>query len=249
MRFLVTRPMAMAAETAGKLQALGHEALPAPMLDIVTRNVDDLPAGAFDAIILTSRNAVEVLAQSETLARYRLTPLLVVGERSARRALELGLPKPIEIANDVAGLMAAIAGDHRGKRLLYLRGADITQDLAGILRREGLRIEEQIVYEAVARTIMVPAMRQALNNEKIDGVLFYSARTAEIFVRLIEQEDQKRLCRPMIAYCLSSHISTKLPLDMFGGLRIAPHASEAALLALLPQADLSSNGETKGEKR
>lgn len=74
MRFLVTRPMAMAAETAGKLQALGHEALPAPMLDIVARAVGDLPAGAFDAIILTSRNAVEVLAQSETLARYRLTP-------------------------------------------------------------------------------------------------------------------------------------------------------------------------------
>lgn len=239
MRLLVTRPMPMAAETAEKLRALGHEPLPAPMLDIVARPTGDLPAGVFDAIILTSRNALEVLAQSEHLAPYRLTPLLVVGARSARRAADLGLLRPVHIADDVAGLMTAIAGHYHDKRLLYLRGADITQDIASILRREGVRIEEHIAYEALARTVMAPAMLQALNRGKIDGVLFYSARTAEIFVRLIEQDDQMRSCRPMIAYCLSSHISTKLPLDMFGGLRIAPHASEAALLALLPQAHLS----------
>ena len=247
MRVLVTRPMAMAAETAEKLRALGHEALLAPMLDIVARAIGDLPAATVDAVILTSRNALEVLAQDERLAPYRRAPLLVVGNRSAWRARDLGLPQPIEVADDVAGLMAAIIDHHRDKRLLYLRGADVTQDVARILRREGVRIEETIAYEAVARTSMAPSMRQALKSKKIDGVLFYSARTVEVFVRLITQEGKKGLCRPMIAYCLSSHISTKLPLDMFGGMRVAPQPREAALLALLPQANLSSDEAIQGK--
>ena len=64
MRILITRPQAEAERTAARLIALGHEPVIAPVLRI-ERTEDTPPSGSFDALIVTSVNAVPALADLE----------------------------------------------------------------------------------------------------------------------------------------------------------------------------------------
>lgn len=248
MRLLLTRPRSAAVQTAEKLRALGHDVLLLPMLDIRARPDGELPDGAVDALIITSRNALEVLAKHERFAPLRHKPLLVVGQQSARLAVELGLTAPVGVAGDVALLMAVITGEYRDKRLLYLRGAAITHDLAAEARRHRVTIDEQIVYEAVPAAAMGREIRLALGGGAIDGALFYSIRTATAFAGLIEKEGLATSLKMMSAYCLSPRIAACLPPDLFQEVRAAPFASETALLGLLPNQSQSSDVEAKREK-
>src|SRR5215469_17810564 len=78
-------------------------------------------------------------------------------------------------AGDLARLVAQrFAGS--GARLIYLRGRETAGDLAGVLARDGLRVESVAIYAANAvRQFPAPA-EAALRAGCIDGVLHFSRR-------------------------------------------------------------------------
>ena len=60
MRVLVTRPREQGERTAERLLALGHEPFCAPLLTI-RPTLQPAPSGGFDALIVTSANAIATL--------------------------------------------------------------------------------------------------------------------------------------------------------------------------------------------
>ena len=85
---LVTRPRAEAEHTALELVKRGHDALIAPMLTIEPVKADFNPA-SFDAIVITSGNAVRSLVQS-ALQNSLVRPVLAVGSQTAHAARDAG---------------------------------------------------------------------------------------------------------------------------------------------------------------
>jgi len=149
MRILVTRPPAAAARTAQRLRERGHDILIAPLLDIAPSH-EPMPAGAWDALVLTSENALVALPDPPAFV-----PVLAVGDRTAAAAEQAGFTDVRSAEGDRHALaLLAQEGLPPGSRLLIVAGRDRKDDLAPRLREAGHEVT-LATGRSVAMTIPV----------------------------------------------------------------------------------------------
>ncbi|MDT3379457.1 uroporphyrinogen-III synthase [Labrys neptuniae] len=231
-RILVTRPIEEARQTAQALALLGHEPVIEPMLEIVFGG-DALPAGRFDALIVTSGNALAALYERPEFHGLTATPLIAVGRRTGAVARAMGFEDVETFGRDVASLISHVRQAWREPhRALYLAGADRTGDLVGALGGMGHRIDLAVVYTAHQAARFRPEIAAALAQGKLDGVLHYSARTAEAFIACTGgAEAVARL--PVRHLCLSRKVAEVISATGAAGVVFPARPEEDALLALI----------------
>jgi uroporphyrinogen-III synthase len=188
MAVLVTRPHPDDEATAAGLRARGFEVLLAPMLRFqpVAFPVDmDAP---YDAVIVTSANALRGIESH--LAGHRLLklPLFAVGEHSAAAARRVGFGKVISADGDAASLRDCVLASMKAKEmpkagtLLYLAGADLARDLAGELGEHGFSVVTHTTYRMMPVSSLPPEAGEAFAAHRIEAVLHYSRRSARAFL-------------------------------------------------------------------
>ncbi|MBP0582165.1 uroporphyrinogen-III synthase [Labrys sp. LIt4] len=231
-RILVTRPIEEARQTAQVLVRLGHEPLVEPMLEIVFGG-DALPAGRFDALIVTSGNALAAVHERPEFHGLTATPLIAVGRRTGAVARAMGFMDVEIFGRDVASLIAHVRQAWREPhRALYLAGADRTGDLVGTLGAMGHRIELAVVYRAHQAMGFRPEVAAALSGGEIDGVLHYSARTAEAFIACAGGAEAVAQL-PVRHLCLSRKVAEVMSATGAAEVVFPERPEEDALLALI----------------
>lgn len=233
MRVLVLRPQPDAERTAKVLRERGQEPVPAPLFSIVPGS-EPAPKGPFDAIVLTSANAVPALEQLPKAWRKAL-PAFCVGSRTADAAGELGFATRNAKGNR-ADLLALISSQLPApKKLLFVAGHDRHDDLPEQLRAAGHEVAIWTAYEARAIESLPEAAVEALRRGEVDAALHYSPRSAQTFLSLASAAGltEQALALPQVA--LSAEIAAPLIGAGAGTVLVAEHAEEAALLAALDQ--------------
>ena len=178
MNVLIVRAAEDARRTAARLEAAGHRADVAPVLEI--RNLDFEVAGDFDAVVATSAHA---FGKPERLLTLRGLPMFVVGSRTAEAALGAGLGAPRAVAANAAALAVETSRFLRaGARIVYLAGRDRKPELeAALAPAFALSVVQTYAAEPVATLPGIAAEALAAG----DGVvLHYSHRSAAIFINL-----------------------------------------------------------------
>ncbi|MEO8257938.1 MAG: uroporphyrinogen-III C-methyltransferase [Acidobacteriota bacterium] len=214
-RIVVTRPRQQAAELIEAIEAMGAEAIEAPMISIEPpEDYGPLDAACraaadFDFIVFSSANAVDAF-----MARLLLSPLdlrelkgvklCAVGPATADRLTRHGLKidvTPAEFRAEALVRAISTAGNVRGLRIL-LPHADIGREIvADELRKQGADVTEVIAY----RTVTVepdregdPDIYRMLLERRIDVVTFTSASAVRNFVKALGAEQAVDLLRTTI---------------------------------------------------
>lgn len=211
MRLLVTRPEPDAGETAARLAAMGHEVMLQPMLRVVFSDPpEDLPEPA--ALIATSRNGVRALAAWPAANAWRGKPLFVTGEGTATNAAEAGFADVRSGGADAAALANRIVRDFGtgDGPILYAAARDRTGALAGGLAAAGYDVRTVEAYRAEPVAELDPGVADALSAKQIDGILFFSRRTAEAFAAAIESAGLTEALAGTPCYALSERIAGPL---------------------------------------
>ena len=230
MRVVVTRPEPDGKRTASALRALGHEVLVAPLMIVQSVSAD--LSGHWGAIIITSANAANAIAENAAKTTLIKLPLFAVGQRSAEAAQEAGFTNVTSAGGDVRDLVRTLSAarpDAKGP-LLYLAGEDRAADLVGALSARGIAAEMRIVYRAITAPYS-PTLTEALKAGEVDVVLHFSRRSAENYAA---DARQAGIAGPALAvrhFCLSAQAAE--PLAGAGQVTIAARPDEAALIALL----------------
>jgi uroporphyrinogen-III synthase len=230
MRALVTRPRAEAESLAEALAARGIDAIIEPLLEIHYRNEPAPDLAGVQAILCTSANGVRALAR---LSHKRAVPLFAVGEASAARARDAGFTR-VESAGGSLADLASLARDrlHPDEgRLLHVAGSDMAGDLAGALRADGFAVDRAVLYEARPATGLGPACVRALNEGIVDFALFFSPRTAAIFVRLADRAGVAEALGSVTAISISAAADAALATLRFRERHIAERPDQPRLLA------------------
>jgi uroporphyrinogen-III synthase len=232
MRVLVTRPKEDAIRTAEKLKRLGHESI-IDSLFLIEPVEFDVPLVSFDAIAVTSANAVRIGAEDRRLAGLRSLPLFAVGAQTAEVARQAGFSKVITADGDVKSLGRSLSDQlSAGARVLYLGGENRAQDLAALVAPEGINVEMLIIYRAKAAEHFAEETGNLLRADKIDAVLHYSPRGSATFVVLAQQEKLEAVFSSLSHICLSNAVAK--PLIAVGAkVKVAPRPNEEAFLDLL----------------
>lgn len=214
-RILVTRPREAAAELTDLLEALGAQAIEAPMIRILPPEdygpLDEACAtiSRFDWVVFTSGNAVDaflqrLLASGRDLRALGGVKLCAVGpattERLARQGLKVDLV-PHEYRAETLAQALAQSGDVRGLKI-FLPRADIGREVvAEELRKHGAEVTEAVAY----RTVVAEAEREGepdiyrmLLERRIEVVTFTSASAVRSFVKLLGAEPAADLLRTTI---------------------------------------------------
>jgi uroporphyrinogen-III synthase len=230
MKLLVTRPWDDAQPLAEKLEALGHEAVVVPLLQIVVRDGIVIPDAGFQALCVSSANGL--MAKTD-LSRFHHTPFFAIGPQSALEARRQGFDHVHDRGGNVEGLVRTICKALKPENgpVLYLSGSETTGDLEGKLKAEGFTVARVIAYDAVP--CVVTELPHILTGA--DGVLLYSPRTAKHWVRQVQLAKLETQAAAMTHFCLSANVAANLPQGW--SKRNSRTPDENGMLTLLDQTD------------
>ena len=236
MRVLVTRGRPEAERLAVEIAALGHEALIEPLLEMrilpgePARLIGDLDG--VQALLFTSANGLRAFA---ALSEDRALPVFAVGQSTAEAARKAGFAR-VESADgnvdDLATLVAARLDPADGA-LLHGAARQVAGDLQGSLREAGFTLRRRILYEAKAATQLSPEAAAALSGGQVDVVMFFSPRTGETFVRLVQVQSLVSSLVRCHALCLSAAVADKVDVLDWSSIVIAERPNQEALLSSL----------------
>lgn len=229
MRVLVTRPEPGATRTAGRLRALGHAPIVAPVLSVEPTG-EFPPAGPFDAVLITSGNAVSSLARLGGSAKAR--PVFALGSRTAALVRKAGFASVVEAGPDAGALAATVvAAMPPASALLHVAGRDRKPEPEASLAAAGHAVTVWAAYAAMAATALPPLVATALVDGRIGAVLHYSRRSAVVLRRLAEAAGLQEALQDAVQICLSADIAEEW--SDAPRLIVAAAANEAAMLAAL----------------
>jgi uroporphyrinogen-III synthase len=229
MRVMITRPEVDGAPLAAALRARGILSLMAPLMTIEHRPGPPLDLSSVQALLVTSANGVRAFA-----ARNPERDLMVcaVGQATAAAARDVGFLRIAAAAGDVGALADLVRGtlDPAGGALLHVAGRTVAGDLAAMLREAGFSCRREVVYAARKVDRLPELAATQLKERALDGVVFYSPRTARIFVELAGSAGLGAHCSTLTAWCLSAAVAEQARAVPWRRVVIAARPDGAAMI-------------------
>jgi uroporphyrinogen-III synthase len=242
MAVLVTRPHPDDEATAGALRARGFEVLRAPMLRFAAVPFQDDVDARYDAVIVTSANALRAIEPQLAGSRLLELPLFAVGDHTASAARRAGFGQVIAAKGDAAALrdlvLAGVKSKHlkRGRALLYLAGADLARDLAGELGEKGFTVVTHTTYRMIPVSNLPREVCDAFVANEVEAVLHYSRRSARAFLDAARTGGVEISALALPQYCISSAVASILRDAGAAQVTAAASADENALFEALVRA-------------
>lgn len=235
MRLLVTRPEEDGRALVSALEALGHVALHAPLMEVAAVEGAIIPDVSPQALLVTSANAARHAAQHGAAAKWMSAPVFAVGDASAAAARDHGFASVVSAGGDVGALAALVAARLRPDDgpLLHVAGSVTAGDLKGMLEGHGFEVRRAVLYETRAAQRLPDMARAALQARRLDGVLIFSPRTGLIFRELVTAAGLQAALSQVTAYCLSDAVAEGLREVGFRDIRVSSEPTQASLLDLL----------------
>lgn len=234
MRVFVFRPRPDAERTARAIADHGFEPVLAPLFEVV-RLSDVAPEGSFDAIVLTSGNAVQALTEGP--AEWRELPVFTVGARTAARVREAGLEDARSADGDRNDLIELIRRTLPAPaKLLMIAGRDRKEDVPDRLREVGYGVTLWTAYAAEPVSVLPEDTQAALRHgQPGDAALHYSARGARTFITLAQAAGVSNEALELTHVVLSADVASPLIEAGASTVLVAEHPEEAGMLAALEQ--------------
>ena len=213
---LILRPEDGALETRKRVEALGLKAVVDPLFEVRPIDWQVPPANDFDAIMLTSANAVRYAGDG--LEIFTSLPAYVVGEATAAAARNAGM-QVVHIGNKGAQKLANDMAHRKVTKALRLVGRNYTPVETDII------LENRTVYETIPRP-MGKRAKVALSQGCV--VLLHSTRAATI---LCSQVDQLNIDRVNIQLVAISQSTAKAAGLGWKSINVAEKPTDDALLS------------------
>lgn len=236
-RVLVVRPEPGAAATAENLRRAGYEPVLLPLTEIrAVSPAPVLPRGRFDAVAVTSVNALRHMP-ARILEALRDVPAYAVGEATAQAARDAGFAD-VESAGGDAAALARLIVDRlpAGGRVAYPCGRVRRPELETSLSVKGIEVVAVEVYDTVALAPEEGAVARLATGDAVAAVLVHSAESAAALVRLLSAASATRLLDGARHVAISARAAGPLEAAGMGSILVAAEPTEAGLLAALRHA-------------
>jgi uroporphyrinogen-III synthase len=166
----------------------------------------------------------------------RALPIFCVGRQTAETARASGFSHVVNADGDAVALARCVANALKPGlgAILHATSAEASGAFATDMKTSGFAVKTEIVYETPAAMSLPPAADTALRSrKKLDAVLFYSARTAQVFCARVQEAELTRKCETLTAIAISKAAAEPLSALKFREIRISAAPNQDALLACL----------------
>ncbi len=211
MSILVTRAAPDSEKTAHGLRAKGYEVLVSPTLRLEPLPFHYDPDVTYDAVIVTSANALRAVKDDPGLAPLQGLKLFAVGDASADMARQAGFRNVVSACGDGAALREAVtASMKKNSTLCYLAGADLGRNLTVELGERGYTVITHTTYRMMFVPGFTDAALAAFNADGVEAVLHYSRRSARSFIEAAQASGVEILALALPHVCISQAVASIL---------------------------------------
>lgn len=211
MAILVMRPFPDNEATATALRGAGYGVLLSPALRFEPVAVRDEPDTHYDAVIVTSANALRGIEGQPLLARLRGTKVFAVGDATAQAARAFGFTDVESASGDAIALCELVEKRLRGAgRICYLAGADLSRDLGTDLGTRGYNVTTLTTYRMTPLVHFSEAVEAAFAAGGVEAVLHYSRRSAQSFVGAVKAAGLEISALALPQCCISDVVAAVL---------------------------------------
>jgi uroporphyrinogen-III synthase len=230
---LISRPYREAEETATLLQQKGYIPLLDPMLTIEYRmeaaaELEKALHYPVQAIAITSKNAADSLAK---ITNRRDLPILAVGDATAHAAREWGFRHVTAALGEAKLLMELITRTYKpgSGDIIYICADVVKLNIVPLLTMRGISAKRIISYYAHEAKEFSTETLKLFASKQPAIALFYSRRTAEIFLRLAADYDISHIT----AFALSSNVAHVLSGSRWRAIHTAPAPTQDAMMRMV----------------
>ena len=243
MRVLITRHQQAAKSLENDLKALGFITLLEPLISIEFLKCS-IRFENINAVLVTSGNAARALAMA---TKERNIQIYAVGDATALVLKKQGFLSVASAKGNSIDLLDLVTGcvDPEEGRLLYVSGEEIADDFSKHLIKRGFSFERAVLYRALAANCFSEGVLESLQNNGINVILFFSPRTAEIFVKLIVKFGLTESCSTMSAVCLSKAVACKANHLKWHKVAIAKKPDQVSMITALSELRSAIKSEWK----
>jgi uroporphyrinogen-III synthase len=195
---IVLRPEPGNARTVAAIQKHGRTAVAAPLFTLHSLAWTPPPADDFDALALTSANALRYAGPG--LSTYRALPVYAVGKATATAATAAGLSVQ-HIGTGDGTALASAAAEAGVKRMLHLCG-----EAHRSLARPGLAVTACPVYAAEPLDALPPPAAAELRRGAI--ALVHSPRAGALLAGLVDAQGIARATVTLAAISPAAALAT-----------------------------------------
>lgn len=205
-RCLITRPIEDAKRSAEIAIDRGYEVICEPLMHIIYRPFP-IPA-VNSSLLFTSANGVRSFINTVHSRDFKV---YAVGNATAHEASEAGF-KNVYKANGSVDLLFKLILEIGDKNSSYYHicGEHARGNLAEDLRNQGYKAERMTAYTGSAVSEFSKTTLDAIRENKIDTVVFFSPRTVEIFVTLLRKHTLESQMNNMAFICVSNATAERL---------------------------------------
>ena len=185
MHILLTRPLEDSHELILKFQTLGHEVSHMPLINIESKNYEQLNFEDFRGIIFTSSNAIKFL---DIKSIDKKIICFCVGNATEKKARSCGFQNVFSADGNVNNLKELILQNYNSSngKLLYVSGEIISNDLDQQLISEGYNVKRIVNYSAKPVEKFNEVFIGKLKLKMPEIVYVYSQNSAISFLNLIK---------------------------------------------------------------
>tara|TARA_B100000686_G_C16771706_1_gene965601 strand:+ start:238 stop:978 length:741 start_codon:yes stop_codon:yes gene_type:complete len=232
LKVLVTRPVGRVPATVEALAACNIAAICDPMLTVEPAANSSTADPPCQALAITSVVAAQLLCGYISDVTK---PIYAVGDTTAKTVLENGFQNVRSANGDVSMLVDLIAksADPSDGLLLHLGGEEVTGDLVETLRCRGFCAEHAAIYRVYEATTFFSETISAFRKGQISGVLFFSPRSARVFVRLLNIQNSVFSLSGVTAFCLSAAVAHEAKSVGWENILISEQPTMASLIELV----------------
>lgn len=230
MRLLLTRPEDELIKTKKKLEDKGHSVILSPVLEIRYSSI--LLKNNQSALAITSKNAIKALQVLPDFTKQLFRPIFCVGDATADFARKAGFKTVFSAAGRVDDLVRLIFF-HNPPLITYVCGCERRGNLEGKLRAGGIQTDVVEGYRADFANCLSSDAEKALREGRVDGILFYSARSAKAYLTLTKKHQISHLTNLLTYFCLAKSVAKVFDGDNKKHIVVASHPDEESLLQLL----------------
>jgi len=231
MKFVLTRPIEDSIRIKQSLENQGHDVIVNPLLEIKYKTNIFNPE-KYEVLIFTSRHSIRYLEEKKIFPKNKI--ICACGKSTFLEAKKFGTENTYILYSNVSELEDNFANINgiKEKKVVYLRGREITSDIVSIFKDDGINIDDEIVYEANEINEFNNEFINELGRGQHLAILFYSIRTAQVYLQSMDKYNLSNKTSIIIAYCISKNVAdflTKFGIET----KYARDTSDAAILQLI----------------
>ena len=228
-RILVTRPEPGASRTAARLAQAGYESAVLPLTKIAPLDFT-LPKGPFDAVIVTSAQALRSVKVDPLLP----FALFAVGQTTAEAAKKAGFTDIRTAGGSVSSIAELVQTSAMPPaRLLYLCGKVRRPELEAVLTGAGFRVSAVETYDAAPIAYKRDELAKRLGTRPFDAVTLMSAQAGGLFTVIAKTPQFAPLFNNSALVCFSQRVCDTLPEGFNSNVIVTSEATEEALMKCL----------------